>query len=723
VSDEVPAAAPLIAYVCGLACTHSVRDAAGIALIAVLLLAMRRPRWAVVCAAAAVGGFIAVHQTAVRADETRALAAMSGAGFVVIEAPIDRQWMPRGDAFVLRVPRFTVSPHIRFEQPLTIYARFEPPPMAMEKRIRVEGFVRANERGEWMMTVKSPRLLEYRGAMSPFDPAAWNRALSNRLGPFAARYASEVALVEALALGRGERLGDEIRDNYKRGGTYHLLVFSGLQIAFAAGVIALFLRWLRAPRIADWSLLLFAALAPMFIGPTASVSRSSIGIGLYAVARILKRPTTLENLWCIAALLRLTIAPGDLTDAAFHLTYAGAGALLFIGKPLAGRRAPWLSYAFGAECVVVPLTLFHFHQYALGGSLTTVLLTPMIFAMLIVSSIACCFPAAMVFDVLGFLHRLCTSINDVAAFGSGWYAAPPAAAIIGGFAAGVVAIAWLRGRRRAAAIVGSMTIPIIAAMVVAHRQPPLPTMTLLDVGQGDAILLRTGDQCVLIDGGSRFANVVPLLLDRGVRHLDAVVLTHAHPDHCGGLPAVLSRLSVRKLWITPRRFRGDCAQQLLAVASAELVPIHLVRDGDMQRVGDFTLRALVGDRTFKRAPENNSSIVLRATVGGRVILLTGDVEREAEASLASRAIRADVLKVAHHGSRSSTTAVLLDAAAPRLAMISCGRHNLFGHPHTEVLEALAARRIRLWRTDLSGTIEMQIDSKHLLVRPQIDTPP
>src|SRR5204863_4808648 len=125
--------------------------------------------------------------------------------------------------------------------------------------------------GELTLLVTSPRLLSYRGALSMLDPAAWNRMLANRLRPFANQFPSEVALVEALALGRGERLQDEIRDNYKRGGTYHLLVFSGLQIAFAAGVIVFLLRSLHAPRVSDWSLLIFSLVALLFIGPTASV--------------------------------------------------------------------------------------------------------------------------------------------------------------------------------------------------------------------------------------------------------------------------------------------------------------------------------------------------------------------------------------------------------------------------------------------------------------------
>src|SRR5439155_25587292 len=144
-------------------------------------------------------------------------------------------------------------------------------------------------------------------------------------------------------------------------------------------------------------------------------SRSSIGIGLYAVSRILQRPTTLANLWCVAALARLVVAPSDLTDVSFQLTYAGAGALLFIGKPLAvgGRR--WIAYAIGAECAVVPLTLFHFHQYALGGSITTLLLTPIIFVMLMVSALVCAIPNALLLRVIGVLHRLCAFGNGVAA--------------------------------------------------------------------------------------------------------------------------------------------------------------------------------------------------------------------------------------------------------------------------------------------------------------------
>ena len=132
---------------------------------------------------------------------------------------------------------------------------------------------------------------------------------------------------------------------------------------------------------------------------------------------------------------------------------------------------------------------------------------------------------------------------------------------------------------------------------------------------------------------------------------------------------------------------------------------------------------LLASRTFKRAAENNSSVVLGVTLGTKALLLTGDIERETESDLVARIEHTDVLKVAHHGSRSSTTADFLSAASPHVAVISCGRRNLFGHPHDEVIDALRRRGIRVYRTDRDGTIDLEVEGDHIFVRHQIDTPP
>jgi competence protein ComEC len=381
--------------------------------------------------------------------------------------------------------------------------------------------------------------------------------------------------------------------------------------------------------------------------------------------------------------------------------------MIFIGKPLAAGRRRWLAYAFAAECAITPLTLFHFHQYALGGSLTTLALTPVVSAMLIVCALICAFPIVPLFRLIGLLHGICSILNGASATLAGWYASPTIASLVIGFGAATLAIAFLRARTRAIVMMVCACIPIASAIVRAHHRVDRPTMTILDVGQGDSILIRTHDRTMLVDAGPKFADVASMLLDRGVRSIDAVYLTHVHPDHCGGIPDVMTHLRVRALWISPRRFQGDCAQRLLEIASTELVPIHLVRDGR---------------RTFRRSAENNSSLVLRVRMDSRIVLLTGDIEKETESDLADRIGRADVLKVAHHGSRSSSTAAFLGAVRPSIALISCGRHNLFGHPHAEVLQSLRDRGIRVYRTDVNGSIDLEFDSGHIFVRRQIDTP-
>jgi len=676
------------------------------------VIALLRPRAFLLFAIA--GIVLSLRVLARDAEERKTFDTIDGERFVTIEAPVTRDWSVRDSAFLLRTESFRADGHA-FHAPLTVYARFEPPPIAMESTLRAEGFLRLSERGQYTVSVKSAELLSYAGELPRWHPKAWNRMLANRLRRHAATHPDEVALAQALVLGRGEMLSDEMRESFRRGGTYHLLVFSGLQIAFAAGLLAALLRWLHAPRASDWLLLAFAGLAPLFIGPTASVARASIGIGVYALSRILQRPTSLENLWCLAALLRLLVEPGDLTDASFHLTYAGAGALLFVGKHfhrLAGSLA-------AAEIAIAPLTLFHFHQYTLGGSLVTLAMSPLIFAMLILSSLACAFPWFL--EPLGALHRACGFLNR---FGlSGFYAAPPVAFLICAAFAALLALAFLdgkkRGKSRAIAIACVLLVPSTAAIVRSRSQRSVgfPRVTFFDVGQGDAAALRSGERTMVVDGG-RDGRLLPLLADRGIRRIDEVVLTHAHPDHCGALPQLVEQFDVGRVWITPRQFTGGCAERLLAACTRSGTPLHFVRDGTTFSLGAFHLTAHLADTTFRRAPENNASVVLRAETGGRSFLLTGDIEKEAELvlALAGRDLHADVLKVAHHGSRGSTSERMLHSIAPRLAVISCGRRNLFGHPHPSVLGRLAERQIRTWRTDRDGTVTVEVREGKVLAR-------
>jgi competence protein ComEC len=757
---DVPAAAPLLLFVLALTATpwlvHPAAATWGCVVTACLFALLRRGRATCCLLLAALAIFVSTKAMGARAAERRAFAGIDAERFVTVEAPLTREWSERNGGYLLIVDSFDVvapGENHHFAVRLLLHAAFPPPHLGMARSVVASGFLRLSDRGDYVLGVKSSRLLAYRGRLAALSPAGANRAASQRLLALAAqhpRLAIAAGLVEALALGNGEHLSAVTRDSYRRGGTYHLLVFSGLQVAFAAAFIALITRWLHRPRAGDWLLLVFAAITPAFTGATASVTRSCMAVGLYAVSRLLKRPTSATNLLFVSALARLIVAPAELTDVAFQLTYAGAGALLFIGRPLSSgpsdhrphRLRRLLQQAFAAELAITPLTLLHFHQYAVGGPFLLALLAPLVVAMLALAVGVCITifvaPPVAVALLLAVdaLDRLCVLLNEVSAGWlhlSGFAMAPPVWLLALVYAGVVAAIALATPRIRTGLIVVLLATPLVF-LVIRTRQlseTKTPRLEMLDVGQGDSLLLRDGAHAMLVDGGGRNdderfgeTTLLPLLVDRGVRRLDVVALSHAHPDHCGGLPAVIRHLSVGEVWLSPRRFRGPCAVQILEACNAAHVPIRLIRQDATTGVGPLLVSAIAPRLTFKRAPENNSSVVYRVRLGGVWILLTGDIERDAESRLvAERAdsLAAGILKVAHHGSRTSSTPAFLDAVHPRLALISCGRHNVFGHPNRGVVEALTGRRVDILRTDLSGTVSIEVFNGQLRVTREIDT--
>jgi competence protein ComEC len=251
-------------------------------------------------------------------------------------------------------------------------------------------------------------------------------------------------------------------------------------------------------------------------------------------------------------------------------------------------------------------------------------------------------------------------------------------------------------------------------------------VTHLDVGQGDSAVIEfPSGPLWLVDGGGLIASpvdvgervVVPALVNAR-RRPDVVVLTHPHPDHFGGLAAVLRDRPPRELWDTGQGEHegyGGAYAALLAEARRQGILVRNPRElCGAHRVGDAVVEVLAPcpGPTSDRGP-NDNSFVFRVRFGARAILFTGDAERELEEDLLARAgpagLRADVLKVAHHGSRTSSTPAFLEAVAPAVAVVSAGRRNRFGHPHPRTLAALEARGVAARRTDLLGTLREETD--------------
>ena len=387
-----------------------------------------------------------------------------------------------------------------------------------------------------------------------------------------------------------------------------------------------------------------------------------------------------------------------------------------------------------AELVMVLPMALYFHRatvFALPANLLVIPLIGILAPAAVVTFLASLIDAwlALLPAVItaGLLHGITWTIHRISHLATADLRVPPPANGIALIAVALwLACCWAVRRGRWGAIATAIALPLIAALVVWPERPLTTPATLeitaIDVGQGDSLLALNPDgRAMLIDAGGPVGRngpaeivanfdvgeevVSPYLWSRRLRRLDIVVLSHAHTDHMGGMPAILENFRPRELWvgIDPH---SDLYAKLLAQAAQLGILVRHLHAGDRQSWGDVDVSVLAPSPIYANpnAPKNDDSLVLALAYGKSSVLLEGDAETPSEQAMLAAGLVHPVtlLKVGHHGSRTSSTQAFLNAAAPQDAVISVGRHNTFGHPREEVVARLAARHTHLFRTDEFG---------------------
>jgi competence protein ComEC len=600
----------------------------------------------------------------------------------------------------------------------------------------------------------------------------------------------EGGLAAAILIGLRDRVDRDVAAAFTAAGVSHIVAISGWNIAIVAACIGAALGG-RVGRRRRAVVTLAAIVAyTLFAGASPSVIRAAVmaAVALLTVESGRGSRVIVGLAWAVAAMI--VVEPGTVGDVGFQLSAAATAGLVVWGTPLSRRletSCSWLpgvireslGVSLAAQAATLPIALITFGRLALIAPAANLVAVPLVPPAMAAGAVAfmagwlailgapawlaglVALPTWALLHLLIGVVQVAASVpgaNETLPMPANVLAAGIAAVLLwrmhvmltlpaGGERAGAkagakagaataasgVAKRGPRRRHRRLLVAAAFTVAL-AGSVVAARPDGSVHVIVLDVGQGDAILLE-GDLGgrILVDGGPDGGALLKAL-DRYVpawdRSLDAVVLTHPHDDHVAGLVALLDKYRVGRAFESGWTVSTPNFRAWQTALEAHGLRAERLRTGGELRLDDATLRVLWPDDGTVRPPEldpqatdnrktNDSSIVLLGEYGGRRFLLTGDAEDDVDPVLLARGLpHVDMLKVAHHGSATATSAEFLAATRPSVAVISVGAANTYGHPAPSTQARLRAAARAVLRTDRSGSVDVELDAAAVTVTPE-----
>ena len=548
---------------------------------------------------------------------------------------------------------------------------------------------------------------------------------------------TERGLVLAMVLGDRSEVDEETASAFRASGTYHVLALSGAQVALVAALVAGGLRRLRAGPWLEAALATLAVSAYAgFVGGDPPVARAALMASAVLLGRALERDVSAVNLLGLAALALLALRPSAALDVGFQLSFGATLGILVLTGPLT-RGLPRLPLrleiavagSVAAQCALAPLLAGQFHRLAPASVLLNIAAVPLSSAVLLAGfAVLAGSPFGLGRLAGGFAWlaaRLLRVSGDLGP-AAGWLdvrVPSPALAALALWVAGIALL--VRGARGRGLV---LLAACHAALALAPFSPAADGrlhLEVVDVGQGDGLVLRSpAGRAIAVDaGGSRDARfdpgerrMAPALWRAGVRRLDAIVVSHAHPDHAGGVPFLARAFRAGVVLEGPAALEDASWQRLDAALRAASVPRLCVARG-VRFDWDGVRLGVLGPEPPARPParvRNEDSVVLDVGYGEVHLLLAGDVAGEAEDAL--QPPPSLVVKVPHHGSRTSSGERLVAAAAARIAIVSCGVRNPFGHPSPEAVARWRRQGAFVLRTDRDGSLFVATDGRRVWVR-------
>ncbi len=568
---------------------------------------------------------------------------------------------------------------------------------------------------------------------------------------------NEANLCIGLLIGDRTNLDEEIEEDFKTSNLTHMLAVSGSHFVYIILAMTYITKLFKRKRLGQIIMLIAIILFMNLTGNTGSVVRSGIMAILGVVASLLYRKSDMWTNMSIAILIQVIINPYIIFDIGVQLSYGGViGIVLFndiINDRLVkicglfrvqkeGIRNKVIKYVYesisvtlSANIVIIPIMMLNFNTISLSFVISN-LLAGSIMGVLVIYAFILVFLSIIfktlispLFIILNLMLKLLIFIAHICSllpFSKIYVVTPNIVLIIAFY---VIIYLFYKQVNNKEGKIRQKNILVISLIVVILINFIFPVITskrkhleinFIDVGQGDSTLIRVNNKNILIDGGgSSYGEkfdvgeriLFPYLLDRGINKLDYVIVSHFDSDHCQGLNFVMENMKVENAIISSLGQESSEYNTFISLAQKQNTNLIFVKKGDRIKIGNSLIQILYpGNELITDNAKNNNAIVFKFIWKNISILFTGDIEEKAENMILNlyednlEELEATILKVAHHGSKTSTTKAFLEAVNPKIALIGVGKDNNFGHPNGDVLERLKSIGCKIYRTDECGEI-------------------
>lgn len=558
----------------------------------------------------------------------------------------------------------------------------------------------------------------------------------------------EAELEQGILLGDTSDIESEIKDDFRKCNLSHMLAVSGAHLSYLVlGINTVLSKKAFGIRRRKILSIIFILIFMVIVNMSPSVVRAGISTIIAIFATLIYRKQDTYTTISIALLLTLLNNPFAIFDVGLQLSYLATLSIIvfyskFTQKQFNNKVKKYLyesaMLTFSANILILPIIIYEFNTIPINSVISNLLAGPLlgiciILGMFTVIISIILFPVSklIAFPLQIILKILIKIIELISKIPFGNYTVKTPWFIVV-FLTYVIIATLIYNKKRITKILTMVTLIIFVVMQVCTfiNIDGKLKIYFIDVGQGDSMLVRTvrGKNILIDGGGSKDPDydigekiLVPYLLDRRIKTLDYVIISHFDEDHATGVAQILGKIDVSSIILTRQLEENDIYRHILSIAKEKKIKLIYVKEGDVLKIGGIKISIIHPENKLMiNNPMNNNSIVCKVEYNSFSMLLTGDIEMEAEELILRKNInlKADVLKVAHHGSKTSTTGEFLKAINPKVALIGVGKNNNFGHPSNEVIQRLKENGTRIYRTDENGEISITVNKKGRIIKIQ-----